>query len=277
MNPFISIIIPTFNSAKTINACLDIIFGQTFEDYEVLIMDGASTDNTLEIAKTYDDPRIRIYSEPDKGIYDAMNKGIEKSKGEWLYFLGSDDLLFNKNIFQELLNELKGSKYKIVYGDVLIDGEAIWEKHNQIYDGEFSWDKLINQNICHQAIFYHKDVFKKKGVFNIKYLVCADWDMNLRLQSSYKFKYIDKIIAKFKGGATSSTNQNNFDSKEKWDNILKYYKWKIFSPRFSIFFKYFLEYSSDAFYDGMVIKSIFIRSLYYYHRIINRLLKRGNL
>ena len=87
----LSIIIPTFNSANTLRRALDSIIGQTLNDLEVLIMDGVSTDQTLDIAKTYNDNRIRIFSEPDNGVYDAMNKGIDKASGEWLYFLGSDD------------------------------------------------------------------------------------------------------------------------------------------------------------------------------------------
>ncbi len=77
-----SIIIPTYNSAKTIKRCLDSIVAQTYKDYEVLVMDGVSKDGTLEIARSYSDSHIRIYSEPDKGIYDAKNKGIHKSKGD---------------------------------------------------------------------------------------------------------------------------------------------------------------------------------------------------
>ena len=164
----ISIIIPTFNSAKTLAVCLDSILKQSFTDFEVLIMDGLSTDNTLEIAKSYDDIRLIISSEKDNGIYDAMNKGITQSKGEWIYFLGSDDRLFNKNVFSEVYEIQKKGNSKIIYGNVLIEGQAGWAKNGQIYDGEFSLSKLIERNICHQAIFYKKEVFDKLGLYNIK-------------------------------------------------------------------------------------------------------------
>ena len=90
--PRLSIINPTFNSAKTLSRCLDSVISQSFTDWEVLMMDGVSNDDTIKIASSYQDSRIRIYSEPDKGIYDAMNKGIDKAHGEWLYFIDSDDI-----------------------------------------------------------------------------------------------------------------------------------------------------------------------------------------
>ena len=92
----LSIILPTFNCDKVIRHCIESIVGQEFHDWELLVMDGMSRDGTLEIVRQYSskDSRIRVYSEPDNGIYDAMNKGIDKSQGEWLYFMGSDDSLF---------------------------------------------------------------------------------------------------------------------------------------------------------------------------------------
>ncbi|MBP5724119.1 MAG: glycosyltransferase [Bacteroidales bacterium] len=98
----LSIIIPTYNSSKIIGRALDSIVNQTMQDFEVLVMDGASTDNTGEIVASYNDERIKFYSEPDKGIYDAMTKGITKAQGESLYFISIDDWLINNNEFRSL-------------------------------------------------------------------------------------------------------------------------------------------------------------------------------
>ena len=108
--PKVSIIIPTCNSAKTLSRCLDSVISQSFTDWEVLMKDGVSNDDTIIIASSYQDSRIRIYSEPDKGIYDAMNKGIDKAQGEWLYFLGSDDWLLNNCVLEEIFFT---SKYSV--------------------------------------------------------------------------------------------------------------------------------------------------------------------
>jgi len=84
--PYLSIIIPTYNCENTISNCLNSILTQSYVDFEILIIDGASKDTTLEILKKYDDKRLKIVSEPDKGIYDAMNKGLKIANGNWIYF-----------------------------------------------------------------------------------------------------------------------------------------------------------------------------------------------
>ena len=125
--PTLSIIIPTYNSASVLPKSLDSIVGQTFIDWEVLIMDGVSTDDTLKVAKSYNDSRIRIYSEPDKGIYDAMNKGIKKAAGNWLYFIGCDDWLLASNTLESIFS-MDINKYDIIYGDV--EAEHLVPEHS---------------------------------------------------------------------------------------------------------------------------------------------------
>src|ERR1700744_4382606 len=103
-SPFFTIIIPTFNSEKTLQNALSSILSQNFTEFEILIVDGVSNDNTIKIVKENieKDKRIRFISEKDNGIFDAMNKGIELSLGEWLYFLGSDDRLHNSSILRSV-------------------------------------------------------------------------------------------------------------------------------------------------------------------------------
>lgn len=178
---------------------LDSIVCQTFSDWEVLIMDGISTDDTLKIAQSYNDSRIRIYSEPDKGIYDAMNKGIKKAQGEWLYFLGSDDRLLDKNVLSSIFT-MDINQYDVVYGDV----EA--SHLDSMHKGEWSMPS-INFNRCHQAIFYRKGTFKKIGYYDLTYPIWADYDLNLKWFFSTKLrnKYIPLNIAHYSDGGASST------------------------------------------------------------------------
>lgn len=192
-----SIVIPTYNSATIISRALDSIVCQLYSDWEVLIVDGASTDETVRIAQSYNDSRIRIYSEPDDGIYDAMNKGIINANGEWLYFLGSDDWLLNENVLSEVAPLLVDS-FEVVYGDV--EAPQLSER----YMGEWTIDK-VNSNRCHQAIFYRNSLFKRNGLYNIKYKVLADYAFNLKwfLQGEVKSKYINKLIAYHSGGGVS--------------------------------------------------------------------------
>lgn len=231
---FFSIIIPTFNSEKTLERCLKSVVNQSFKDFEILIMDGLSTDSTLAIVKSFNDDRIKIFSEKDKGIYDAMNKGIDKANGKWLYFLGSDDELYDEKVLEKIYFVIQTTRKKIIYGNVKIIGNAGWAKDGDIYDGEFNLEKILRKNICHQAVFYHKSVYTKLGYYNMSYILCADWDFNLRCFAKYCFSYTDIIIAKFSGGNTSAAMVDNMFGKEKWKNISQYFKCilykKVFTP-----------------------------------------------
>lgn len=192
----VSIIIPTFNSAAVLGRALDSIVCQTFSDWEVLIMDGVSTDNTVEIAQSYHDKRIIVFSEPDKGIYDAMNKGIKKARGEWLYFLGSDDWLLNSKVLQKLFS-MDVDSYDVIYGDV--HSSHLTDLHH----GEWNFYKIKNKyNLCHQAIFYKKTLFGQLGYYDTKYRLLADFDFNLRwfFNEGTSHQYFPQNIAFFSDG-----------------------------------------------------------------------------
>lgn len=203
---FLSIVIPTYNSEKTIERCLNSLIYQTYHDFEICIVDAASSDETIEKVDRFRSKfqNIRILSEIDRGTYDAMNKGIELANGEWIYFLGSDDEIYDENVFADIFKVNPGKNCGIVYGNVRIDGDTSWAKDGQIYDGEFSIEQLLERNICHQAIFYRTKIFEKLGNYNLRYPVCADWELNLRFFPKTKFQYVDRIIANFYGGGISS-------------------------------------------------------------------------
>jgi glycosyltransferase involved in cell wall biosynthesis len=207
----ISILVPTYNSGKTIARCLNSIVAQTYTKYEVIIIDNSSSDDTQEIINEYGsvNPRIHIISERDEGTYDAMNKGIQKSSGEWIYFLGSDDYLVDQNVLSKFheFTSMARIKYHFVYGNVR--SPLLGEKYN----GDFGKYNILESNICHQAIFYNKEVFSFVGLYNLKYKIFADYDLNLRcfFHKKVKTKYIDLIVAYFeKGGLSNTTRDENF-------------------------------------------------------------------
>lgn len=215
---FFSIIIPTYNSEKVISICLESIKNQTFNDYEILVMDGFSSDRTIEIASSFaiEDKRIKWVSEKDSGVYDAMNKGIKMAKGEWIYFLGADDYLVDENVLAQVSAFiLENSNDDIVYGSVT--SSYLGEK----YDGAFDALKLTRKNLCHQAIFYKANVFNLLGPYNLKYKVNADWEFNLRcfFHPKINTKYIDMIIAYFSGGGLSDRIGDPLFNAE-WNQIV---------------------------------------------------------
>jgi glycosyltransferase involved in cell wall biosynthesis len=197
--PKISVIIVVYNAANTVETAINSILEQTYKNTEVIVIDGGSVDGTLEILKKYKAANLRWISEPDKGIYDAMNKGIKFSSGEWLYFLGADDKLYGNKILEDIFKESDLHDAEFLYGNVKRG------THSKLYDGEFDYEKLLKKNISHQAVFYKTDIFLRSGSYNLRYSTHADWDVNLRCfeNQTVKTKYIDKIIACFATGGAS--------------------------------------------------------------------------
>jgi glycosyltransferase involved in cell wall biosynthesis len=234
--PAISIIIPVYNAESLIGNTLETIRAQTFEDFEVLVMDGLSTDRTMTIVNDYaaKDARIRSKSAKDRGIYDAMNKGIEESKGDWLLFLGADDLLINDTVLARVSAHLATGDADMVYGNVQIKGNAFWAKDGDIYDGEFSVEKLFQRNICHQAIFYRKQLFQKLGNYNIAYRICADWDFNHRCFAKCRVQYMDEVISIFPIGGLSTIEVSDQFSEDIIPNLRSYYGISVFNSFFKV-------------------------------------------
>lgn len=228
-----SIIIPTYNSGETLERCLKSILEQDFTDYEVLVIDGVSSDNTLTIAEEFQQlhSNIFLFSEMDGGVYDAMNKGIDRSNGNWVYFLGSDDTLFDKSVLFRVARCFKPAD-EIVYGNVVMRGKNQWNLDNVIFDGEYNLEKFIDRNICHQSIFFHKSVFIKNGNFNIKYPTNSDFDFNLRCFANIQFKYINIIIANFYVGGLSTIVEDVQFHNDRGALMVKYFGYKIFSKSF---------------------------------------------
>lgn len=211
MLPTISVIIPTFNSQQTIECVLKSLVEQTFEMFEIVIIDGKSSDKTLEIVSAYakTDERILFISENDDGIYDAMNKGITMARGSWLLFLGSDDRLYDQNVLKDVMDVIKEQNKDLIYGD------AILTSSSKRYGGEFNTKRLHTEgNLCHQSVFYHKRIFERLGKYNLRYKVLADWDFNIRCFSYPELRahYFQRVISLYNNqtGISSRPYQDPF-------------------------------------------------------------------
>ena len=221
----ISIITPVLNAEATIKQAMLSVANQKYKEIEHLIIDGCSKDNTISIIRDYQKlyGHIILIQEKDKGIYDAMNKGIKLCKGDWLFFLGADDELYDENVLSDLDSLGAFNQDRVFYGNVYIQGDNQWAKDKTIYDGPFDLNKLVQKNICQQAIFYPKHIVKKNGYFNIKYEVTADWDYNLRCFAKQDFLYVDKTIAVFTSGGKSSQTGADISFKGFAGNIINYF------------------------------------------------------
>lgn len=241
IKPEFSIIIPTFNSEKLIELCLDSITNQNIKDYEIIIIDGGSTDRTADIIeqKLHDHPNWKFISEPDKGIYDAMNKGMHLTRGNWLFFMGSDDTLYASDTLEKV-KECISENVDFLYGNVL------HKQSNKIVDGEFDTGKLFQKTICHQAIFYNKKLCDSVGTYNLDYKICSDWEYNLRcFARTSKIKHINQIICNYDGSGVSSFTTDNLFVENKYKIIKNIFKKnltdKIFRPCRYDFLRYYLN------------------------------------
>lgn len=200
----VSIITVCFNSSKTIRKTFDSVLHQTYEDLEYLVVDGASTDGTIEIIKEYESlfrGRMKWISEKDNGIYDAMNKGIRMSQGSLIGIINSDDY-YESDAVEVMVNALTEEKYQILYGAMRTwkDGE---EESISIASHRFLKDRMIN----HPSCFVTKAVYEDFGGYDTQYRSVADYDFMLRMSEKDEviFKPVYSIIANFSLGGMCST------------------------------------------------------------------------
>lgn len=223
--PRISIVIPCYNAEKLLPGCLDGLAAQEYGDKEVIIVDGASTDGTMEIVRRYSEkyPWLRWVTEKDRGVYDAMNKGVGMATGEWIYFLGADDSFYDNRVLAGIFqpDDPRGSVgYGGSHGADILYGNVEFKYSKCVYGGPFHLRRLLfESNICHQAIFYRRSVFGKAGLYDIGCPIYADRDFNIRcfLRKDFKIKYVDRIIAVYNeedGLSAAKKEDANFRAKQ---------------------------------------------------------------
>lgn len=185
----ISIITVCYNSSKTIEKTLKSVKAQTYKDIEYIVIDGASSDNTMEIVKSYDSVVSQWVSEPDKGLYDAMNKGIKLATGDYIGIINADDTFNADDVIERIAEFLKQTDVDASIGDIVQhkeDGKIIrtytaktWQPH-----------KLkIGFMPPHPAIFFKKELFEKLGYYSLDFKIAADYELLIRYFVKYKIKW----------------------------------------------------------------------------------------
>lgn len=205
MNPKISIITITYNSEKTLEETIQSVISQGYDNLEYLIIDGGSTDHTLDIVNKYREHISYLVSEPDKGISDAFNKGIAAATGEIVGIINSDDLLLPGAL--NTLSENYDASVEVYRGNIIIWDSEKNLKFKSIPSMVFK-PELKGVVINHQATFVTKKAYEKYGVFKVNYRYMMDQDLLIRFYTQgAKFKYIDSEMAVSRcGGVTDHTN-----------------------------------------------------------------------
>ena len=242
MSLLLTIITINFNNLNGLKKTIDSVVSQEFQDFEYIIIDGGSTDGSKNLIEHYNKRLAYWVSEKDGGIYNAMNKGIEKSKGKYLLFLNSGDELYKNNV----LSYIRNFKEDLIYFDVYFYNSSSSFVHKYPYKLNFNY--FLKYSLPHQATLISRSLFNRVGLYNEQYKICSDWaffiDAIFKFGASYK--KVDKIFAKLDRSGISCDPKNyswiemerfNF-LQENYTNInLKYIEENFPTKKYNFFSK----------------------------------------
>jgi len=209
----VSIITVALNNVLYIEDCIQSVLSQTYKNVEYIIIDGGSTDGTINVIKKHADKIDKWISEPDKSIYDAMNKGISIASGEILGFLNSDDFYASNDVISTVVNEFQIKEVDSVFADLVVvkrdQPEKIirYYKSSNFNESKFSYGLMP----AHPTFFAKREIYEKYGVFKLNYKISADFELLLRFIGRHhiSYSYIPKVFIKMRAGGAST---NSFKS-----------------------------------------------------------------
>ena len=222
-NPTVSIITATLNSARTLEETIQSVLSQTYPRIEHVIIDGGSTDGTLDIVERYRSSLTRVVSEPDNGIYDAFNKGIAASTGDILYFLNSDDSLADSGVIEHFVRRFREwPEVWAIYGNVRVrEGAREIILGRSLAAEDFRRGEYPQQ----PAMFVRRVVFEKLGPFDTRYRIAGDIDLiaRLYLEPGERIRYENRVVSNFRRGGISSRYDTRIEGMRESEDILRRY------------------------------------------------------
>ena len=234
----ITIITVVFNGAKYIRSAIQSVLSQDYDNIEYIVIDGGSTDGTVDIVKEYQDKISVFISEPDEGIYDAMNKGIALATGNVIGILNSDDFYIDEFVIEKVVKEFEEKNVDSVYADLVYVEPKNLNKTVRYYDSsKFNPSKFsYGWMPAHPTFFVKKDTYEKHGVFRTDLKIAADFDILIRFLLTHKisYSYMQEVLVKMRvGGVSTSFNSiwiNNIETLRVCrDNGIKTNIFKILS------------------------------------------------
>ena len=220
MNPKVSIITVCFNSAKTIRDTIESVLSQDYPDIEYIIIDGGSSDETVAIIKEYVDRIAVIVSEKDRGIYDAMNKGVALASGDIVGMLNSDDVYMNEHAVSDLMKKMQDAKADSVFADLVIVDPLDLSKVLRYYDSSYFSPKKFRFGWmpAHPTFFVKKSLYDKVGPYSLSYKISADYEMLIRLlwvqKASYAYLQKSVVRMRYGGASTADLSRNLLLNRE---------------------------------------------------------------
>ena len=207
----LSIITVNLNNHDGLQKTIDSVICQTFQDYEWIVIDGGSTDGSKELIEQNFEHFSYWVSEPDKGIYNAMNKGIKVAKGEYLQFLNSGDWLVDETALERCFSQ--NLVADVLYGDLYLYDNGL--KREIVYPEALTLKVFYRSSLCHQSSFIRRELFHD-GLYNEGYRIVSDWEFFLRQALNNKsFKHINEFVTCYDLGGISSTNEELLRAERK--------------------------------------------------------------
>lgn len=218
-NKTLSIITINYNNSNGLKKTMESVAVQTWKDFEHIVVDGNSNDQSTSVIKSFDYKNLYWNSEPDKGIYNAMNKGVKQAQGKYLLFLNSGDFLFNQDVLHNLANFLDGITDLVVGGIITKKGEV---ENNVFPPKKVTLSYLLSNSLPHPASFYKRDLFVKYGNYNEDNKIVSDWEFNLNLfvKHNIKYKVLDQIVSIFDLSGISSSLEHKSLLKEEGERVV---------------------------------------------------------
>ena len=205
--PLVTIVTVVYNAKELLEETIISVLNQSYQNIEYIIIDGGSIDGTLDVIKKYQNHISQYISESDKGIYDAMNKGIALAKGQWLNFMNAGDSFYSNDVLQDVFSQEFTQDISVVYGNTDIGHKILTYKPNLDLK-----DMAQGMMLCHQSTFYKLSSSIK---YNLKYRICGDQDFTMQyFKLGRKSKYLDITISKYDLDGISSQSLNKI-LKEK--------------------------------------------------------------
>lgn len=216
--PFFSIIVVSYNASALIKDTVESVLKQTFDDYEIVVKDACSTDDT--IAQIPESDKIRLFQSKDSGIYDGMNQAIGEAKGRFLHFLNCGDRFVSDDVLKKVADFIRSSEISdgIVYGDCFFGD--IYRKQPSRITPFF----LFRTPLCHQSMFFSKSVFDDYGIYDIQYRILADYNCTLNgFRKGIPFHYLNVPICSYRGGGISVSAKGIQIKGQEYKQIRKTY------------------------------------------------------
>lgn len=207
----LSVVIAVYNGASTLRRCLDSVLAQRDTALELIVIDGGSTDGSVDVLGDYGDRIAYRLSEPDDGVYDAWNKGIRHARGAWIIFLGADDYFWSDDALRQLMSQVTGDAPRVIYGGVgVVNGQG-----DLLYRAGQDWSIAKRRfrdhmSIPHQGVLHHRSLFETHGEFDTRFRIAGDYELLLRELKDGHARYMPMphILVAMQAGGLSSRPDN---------------------------------------------------------------------